>query len=85
MVFQGDLAVECLAPDIEHYRSLSPSSFCCQPTSPSNRLVMCNEIDDGLVELYALGGLPDAIQELITHLEERENVQAACRRGQTTG
>jgi hypothetical protein len=50
------------------------------PTSPEDekrtptglRYVACDEIDEGLVELYALGRLPDAVHELMTHLETCE-------------
>jgi hypothetical protein len=36
----------------------------------------CKEIDEGLVELYATGRLPEAVRELIMHLETCEN----CKR-----
>jgi hypothetical protein len=34
--------------------------------------MVCEEIDEGLIELYALGGLDEAVRDLVAHLETCE-------------
>jgi anti-sigma factor RsiW len=50
--------------------------------------MMCEEIDEGLIELYALGGLEEAVRELVMHLETCEEckwrVAEARRRAKAT-